>query len=150
MATLTVTHTESLTLNGADRGSVKTLIIDGINSVYETIFPLSTDSTNILQLASAPAGEGSFKLDVENIKYMRFTNLDTSLDIYLAFGTNAGSGNHFTIKILPGETFVTSSPDNYMGTVSGGVLAYSFADLLSISAKSSEGTPSLEVFAAGV
>jgi hypothetical protein len=149
MATLTVTHTESLNLNGADRGSTKSLTIDSVTTVYETVFPLSTTSTNILQFATAVEGASSFKLDVENIKYMRFTNLDATNDIYLSFGTATGDADHFAINISPGETFLTSSPDDYMDVVIGGAVAYSFADVLSISAKTSAGTASLEVFAAG-
>jgi hypothetical protein len=152
MATLTVTHTESLNLNGADRGSTKSLIIDSVTTVYETVFPLSSTDTNILQLDALSEGGSSFKLDVASIKYMRFTNLDATNNIHLAFGTAAGSGNHFTIVIKPLETFLTSGPDNYMGTVTGGTLTYSFADLLSINAKTETAntTASLEVFAAGV
>ena len=149
MATLTVTHTESLSLNGADRGSTKSLIIDGVNTVYETVFPLSTSSTNILQFASAVEGSTSFKLDVENIKYMRFTNLDATNDIYLVFGEGAGDSNHFVIKIKASETFLTSSPDDYMD-IGTAAPDFTFADVLSIDAKTSAGTASLEVFAAGV
>lgn len=149
MAILTVTHTESLSLDGVNRGSTKALTIDEITTVYETVFPLSTTSTNILQFASTVEGSASFKLDVENIKYMRFTNLDATNDIYLAFGTAAGDSDHFIIKIKAGETFLTSSPDNYMD-IGTAAINYSFADVLTIDAKTSANTASLEVFAAGV
>jgi len=149
MAILTVNHTENLTLNGVDRGSTKIFTIDEITTVYETVFPLTTSITNILQFASAVEGGATFKLDVENIKYMRFTNLDASNDIYLAFGTAVGDGENFAIKIKAGETFLTSSPDNYMDTVTNVSTGFTFADVLSINAQTSSGTASLEVFAAG-
>ncbi len=148
MAILTVTHAESLEIEGVSRGSTKTLTIDEITTVYETVFPLTTSSTNILQFASTVEGSSSFKLDVENIKYMRFTNLDATNDIYLVFGEGAGDSNHFVIKIKPGETFLTSSPDDYMD-IGTAAPDFTFADVLSIDAKTSAGTANLEVFAAG-
>tara|TARA_R100000951_G_C2493020_1_gene135053 strand:+ start:160 stop:489 length:330 start_codon:yes stop_codon:yes gene_type:complete len=105
MSTLTVTHTESLSLNGADRGSVKTLIIDGIASVYETVFTVSTVNMNILKFANNPAGSSNFKLDTDKTKYIRFSNLDDTSKIYLAFSkerdSDVNNAEIFQITILP-------------------------------------------------
>ena len=154
MSTLTVTHTESLSLNGADRGSVKTLIIDGIASVYETVFTVSTANMNILKFANNPAGNSNFKLDTDKTKYIRFSNLDDTSKIYLAFSKEHDDVNNaeiFQITILPGESFVISSPENYMDVTTGSdTPAYDFGSLAAVAAKSDSGTPSLEIFAAGI
>ena len=154
MSTLTVTHTESLSLNGADRGSVKTLIIDGIASVYETVFTVSTVNMNILKFANNPAGSSNFKLDTDKTKYIRFSNLDDTSKIYLAFSKERDdviNAEIFQITILPGESFVISSPENYMDvTTESDTPAYVFGSLAEVNAKSDSGTPSLEIFAAGI
>ena len=155
MSTLTVTHTESLSLNGADRGSVKTLIIDGIASVYETVFTVSTVNMNILKFANNPAGSSNFKLDTDKTKYIRFSNLDDTSKIYLAFSkerdSDVNNAEIFQITILPGESFVISSPENYMDvTIATDIPDYVFGSLAEVDAKSDSGTPSLEIFAAGI
>ena len=45
MATLSVTITESVTLNGSDRGSTNSLSITGVNDVYHRIVSCPDDMT---------------------------------------------------------------------------------------------------------
>ena len=43
MATLTVTHTENLTLNGSEEGKTNTQSITGINDVYKRVVTCTND-----------------------------------------------------------------------------------------------------------
>ncbi|MAO19594.1 MAG: hypothetical protein CMJ25_02480 [Phycisphaerae bacterium] len=110
---------------------------------------------NILKFANNPAGSSNFKLDTDKTKYIRFSNLDDTSKIYLAFSkerdSDVNNAEIFQITILPGESFVISSPENYMDVTTGSdTPAYDFGSLAAVAAKSDSGTPSLEIFAAGI
>ena len=72
-ATLTVTLSESLTLNGADHGSTKKIQIGGVNEVSKRIMTVATGGTQVYAGASA-AAYGTFV--TADVKYVRITNLD--------------------------------------------------------------------------
>ena len=78
MADLTTTITESVTLNGAIRGTTNTITTTGIVDVFERILTCThSQTTTIATFASTPhASAGA--LDVENAKYIRITNLDST------------------------------------------------------------------------
>ena len=87
MADLTTTLTESVTLNGAIRGTTNTITTTGIVDVFERILTCThSQTTTIATFASTPhASAGA--LDVENCKYIRVTNLSTTEDMKLALVT---------------------------------------------------------------
>ena len=57
-ATLTVTHTESVTLNGVDRGVTNTLTIASINEVDHRIVTVDTSAARTLLTLGATVGAG--------------------------------------------------------------------------------------------
>ena len=57
-ATLTVTLTEKIELNGVDHGSTNTLEIGSINEVSKRIVTAPTTETAILSFAAAYGGHG--------------------------------------------------------------------------------------------
>ena len=59
MATLNVTHTESLTLNGQEQGSTNTLAITGINNVDKRIVSVPTSEVVLVSFSTAVAA-GTF------------------------------------------------------------------------------------------
>jgi hypothetical protein len=73
-ATLTVTHTEALTLNGVDRGVANTLTIASVNEVDHRIVTVDTSADRTLVNLAATVGAGSFINS--NVKYIRLTNKD--------------------------------------------------------------------------
>ena len=73
-ATLTVTVTESLTLNGSDHGSTKKMTIAGVNEVSKRIITTLTTGTQIYKGHETVASFGQFIYS--NVKYIRITNLD--------------------------------------------------------------------------
>ena len=73
-ATLTVTLTESITLNGAEHGSKKKMSISGVNEISKRIMTVATTGTQVYAGSSA-AAYGTFV--TANVKYLRITNLDT-------------------------------------------------------------------------
>tara|TARA_R110000824_G_scaffold197179_1_gene380572 strand:- start:941 stop:1420 length:480 start_codon:yes stop_codon:yes gene_type:complete len=115
MATLNVTITEELTLNGADRGSVNTLSVSSVTQVYHRIVtcPASQDTTVATFASTADDSTGAAgSIDVGDVKYIRLTNLDSSnaINLSLQVGTTDGgdgaADESATILIAAGRSFV--------------------------------------------
>ena len=90
-ASMTVTVSESLILNGVNQGSTKKMTIAGINEVSKRIIRVlaSTDSTQIYQGHETVASHGQFIYG--EVKYIRITNLDAdnSVVIHIEDSTNS-------------------------------------------------------------
>ena len=118
MATLTVTHTESLTLNSAEQGNTNTLTIASINDVYKRIVlcPANVDTTVFRSGVTVDVTDSS--MDVQDVKYIRLTNLDGSNSVNLNLqidttesGSGASAANETaTILLAAGESFVMGTP----------------------------------------
>tara|TARA_R110002020_G_scaffold227539_12_gene438182 strand:- start:527 stop:1006 length:480 start_codon:yes stop_codon:yes gene_type:complete len=125
MATLTVTHTESLTLNSAEQGNSNTLTIASINDVYKRIVlcPANVDTTVFRSGVTVDVTDSS--MDVQDVKYIRLTNLDGSNSVNLNLqidttesGSGASAANETsTILLEAGHSFV-------MGTSHDSIAAY--------------------------
>jgi len=118
MATLTVTHTESVTLNGAARGSTNSLSITGVDDIYHRIITVPTGDTTIATFHSVVTASDA-SLDLAHAKYIRVTNLDGSAAVVLQLQiTNADSAadENAAIKVGPGESFLLGNMDAGIGS----------------------------------
>ena len=109
MADLTTTLTESVTLNGAIRGTTNTITTTGIVDVFERILTCAhSQTTTIATFASTPhASAGA--LDVENAKYIRITNLSTDQDMKLAIVT---INTNYQVTVRAGASHILFQGDN--------------------------------------
>ena len=109
MADLTTTITESVTLNGAIRGTTNTITTTGIVDVYERILTCAhSQTTTIATFASTPhASAGA--LDVENAKYIRVTNLSTDQDMKLAIVT---TNTNYQVTLRAGASHILFQGEN--------------------------------------
>ncbi len=73
-ASLTVTITESITLNGSNMGATNTLTVASINEINQRI--VSLDATNVRTLFEFGSAIGSGTYIAANVKYIRITNKD--------------------------------------------------------------------------
>lgn len=117
MATLSVTITESVTLNGKDRGSENILEISSVNEVFHRIVtcPSGVDTTVATFRSATNVADGA--LDVEDVKYIRVTNLDTSNPINLSLQIDAGEDDSAadesaTILVEAGKSFIMGAPSD--------------------------------------
>ena len=103
MADLTTTITETVTINGTNRGTTNTLTTTGIVDVFERILTCShSNTTTIATLASTPhASAGA--LDVENLKYLRISNLSTDQDMKLALVT---TNTNYQVTVRAGGSHI--------------------------------------------
>ena len=115
MATLTVTVTESVTLNGAARGSTNSRSITGVDDIYHRIVTLADDLSNATLVSFKQSGvtgaDGAMARD--NVKYVRITNLDTTnpvilnLQVIAAMNDAVGDQNA-GILLEAGQSFMMS------------------------------------------
>ena len=104
MATLTVTLSEALTLNGKEQGSVNTKTISDITQVLKTIVECPTSEINLLTFASAATGIST--LDQDDVEYVRLTNLDTSNYITIGIETTADADSVAAFRLDAGRSFI--------------------------------------------
>ena len=147
-ATLTVTLTEAITLNGYDQGSTNTLTIASVNEVSKRIVTATTTEQEVLAFGTAVAA-GTFLED--KVVYFRITNLDDTNHVVLTFKSE---GNHeFAVKLDKGQSFI------YNGDISGGVvdtmdaidgsgLTVSLGDLVNVTADADTASCDMEIFVA--
>ena len=141
-ATLTVTHTEALTLNGVDRGVTNTLTIASVNEVDHRIVSVDTSAARTLVSTAATVGAGTFINS--NVKYIRLTNKDDTN--FVTIGILRASAEAVYLKLEAGQTFCFYNDDIEIdddGIVNGG-----FAQFDTINAQANSAAVDLEVFVA--
>ena len=155
MANLTVTVSESVTLNGAVRGNTNELTITGIEHVMERIvtIPATVDATVLVAKSGVNTSDGA--IDIQDTKYIRITNLDSTNSVHLSFQLDAnendsGADNSVTILLEAGKTFMLGTPHDAIGVDDdSNTLQTSLADVESILVDSFTNAVKLEVFVAG-
>ena len=83
-ATLTVTLTESITLNGSPQGSTNTLSIGSIKEIYKRIVRCIDDNDCTIATFQTATHTADNAIDLEDVRYIRLTNLDASNSINLS------------------------------------------------------------------
>ena len=143
-ANLTVTVTDSVTLNGQSYGNTNTLTVSSIDEVYSRVVEVPISAfTSVLELAAA-SGQGVLK--ATDVKYIRITNLDDTNYVNLkVFGSDA-----MVIKLEAGKSFILGgvSFDAAAVDIAQGAVSHNAAFI--ISAEASVAACDLEVFAATI
>ena len=160
MATLNVTITEELTLNGADRGSTNNLSVASVTQVYHRILTLpanggsGTTDTTISNFRSAVTGADS-ALDDDDVKYIRVTNLDSSnsvtLSLQLAADGDSAASTTASILVEAGKSFLMGTPhDGIQVSDANATIITTLVDLESLLVDPGANAVQVEVFIAGV
>ena len=76
MATLRVTHTEDIILEGKQQGSSKGMLFENISDVYSRVFSFKQGTITSLYTTHADTVSGAV-FDDGSVKYVRITNLGT-------------------------------------------------------------------------
>ena len=157
MANLTVTHTESITLNGQQFGGTNIFTVAGINNIYKRIVtcPANVDTTILRTGVTVDVTDSS--MDVQNVKYIRITNLDSSNPVNVNLqidvtesGSGASAANETnTILLAAGESFVMGTPhDSIAAYDADASVQTTLHDLESILIDPSANAVKMEVIAA--
>ena len=143
-ATLTVTHTEAVTLNGVDRGVTNTLTIASINEISHRIVTIDTAAARTLLTLGTTAGAGAFIKT--NIRYIRITNKDNTN--FVTLGMLDTSGDTAYVKVEAGQTFCMYNDDLEANT--SGAAFSAFSEIDTFNAQANTADVDLEVFIASV
>jgi len=146
-ATMTVTLTESIELNGTDQGATNTLSIGSIAEVSKRIVNIPTSEVEVVAMSTAVAS-GTF---IEStVMYIRLTNKDDTNHITLTFKDE--DATEVALLLDKGQSFI------YNGDLSAGVvdtmhaggsaLTVSLNDLVNITALADTAACDLEIFVA--
>jgi len=103
MADLTVTISESVTINGALRGSVNSITTTDIVDTYERVLTAAHSQTTTICTFAATPHTSAGALDVENCKYLRVSNLSTTEDMKLALVT---TNTNYQVTVRAGGSHV--------------------------------------------
>ena len=158
-ATLTVTLTESVTLNGSNQGSTNTVTISSINEIYKRIVTcLANVDTTVAHFNTQVDVEDS-GIDTQDTKYIRVTNLDDTNSVNLNLQvdtTESGSGDAdpnetATILLAAGESFIMGTPHDSIAVYdTDASVQTTLLDLESILIDPGSNAVDVEVFVASV
>ena len=150
-ATLTITLTESIELNGVEQGGTSTKTISSVNEVSKRIVTVTSTEAEVIAFHASAISSGTF---IEgDVRYIRFTNLDDTNFIVLTFKNE--NDDEFAIKLDAGHSFI------YPGDNSGGVvdtmdaiaatgLTLALGDLVNVTADADTASCDMEIFVASV
>ena len=103
MADLTVTVTENVILNNERRGSTNTVTIADILNTFERMVVCAhSQTTTIATFATAPYTSAG-AIDVENVRYIRVTNLDAEGALVLGVVT---TNTNYQVRLTPGTSHI--------------------------------------------
>ena len=144
-ATLTVTVTESISLNGRDQGATNSFTVASINEVYKHIATATTTATTFLKFGTA-ASAGT--LIREDVSYLRLTNLDDTN--FVTVGLSDDSADTAYFKLEKGQSIIIGGTDEGpqvdIHATAGAFAAWASVDSLILDADTA--SCDVEIFAA--
>ena len=153
MATLNVTHTESIILNNQEFGATNSISFTGITEVSKRVLTITTAESVIATFSSAVASAGHYI--AANVRYIRFTNKDGTNFITLTFRNQ--DNDEVAIKLDAGQSLIFNGDnDNGMSAVfnatqdADAASDTAFGSLTNIQADANTGSCDLEMFIASV
>ena len=147
-ATLTLTVKESIELNGVEQGSTNTKTIASVTEISKRI--VNVPASEVVAIAISTAiGAGQFHED--DVKYLRFTNLDDTNFVTLTFKNE--NNDEFAIKVDAGHSFIYPADNsdgvkNTMDGIDGSGLTVSLGDLVNVTAAANTAACDMEIFVA--
>ena len=116
MATLKVKLLEDIILSNQDYSSKRTFEISSISNIFKRIVTLASgDDATVLVFKSTTASADA-ALDLQNVKYIRITNLDSSNSVNISLQLDSGEDNSaadlsITHLLEAGRSFLMGAPD---------------------------------------
>jgi len=144
-ATLSVTVSESISLNGKDQGAVNSFTIASINEIYKHIVTATTSVTTFLKFAAAASAGTLIRTDVS---YLRLTNLDDTN--YVTVGIQDDGADTAFFKLEKGQSIILGGtdegPEVEIHASAGSFGAWASVDSLTLTANTA--SCDVEIFAA--
>tara|TARA_R100000005_G_C4999493_1_gene206251 strand:+ start:3707 stop:4177 length:471 start_codon:yes stop_codon:yes gene_type:complete len=156
MADLVVTLTESVLINGTQRGSNNTLTITDIEHTFERVvtIPANSDGTVLLTKDTIASSDGA--TDIQDTKYIRVTNLDSTNNVNLSLQIDVNNNDSVadasaSISLPAGHSFIMGTPHDAINVNSENAsIVTAMKDLESIIVDSADQNVKVELFVAGI
>ena len=146
MATLTVTHSESLVLDGRNRSASKTFSITNIEEIYERTLTVPISTPTVLVAFDSTVEGTAVELPVATAKYIRITNADSANIVEIGVITNA---TNYQVTLSPGQSHVLGAAEALMLAEADADPSFgTMADLVSIEAQAVSSAATVEVYIA--
>jgi hypothetical protein len=111
MADLVVTISESVTINGALRGSANSITVGSILDTFERVVTCPHSNTTTVATFATNVYDSAGAIDAQGVKYIRLTNLSATYDIELAV---VGAATLYQVLIPAGNSHVLARADDVM------------------------------------
>ena len=116
MATLNVTITEEMTLNGKDQGNTNTLSIPSVTAVINRIMTIDNTEEDILNFQAAREAAGA--IEDGTLQYLRLTHIGAANTVNLRV-QSTGDTKEYIVQLAAGESFMLFN-DNARDVNTGG------------------------------
>ena len=116
MATLNVTITEEMTLNGKDQGNTNTLSISTVSAVINRIMTIDSTEEDILNFQDDREAAGA--IEDTTLQYLRVTHISSANTVNLRI-QSTGDAKEYIVQLAAGESFMLFN-DNAMDVNTGG------------------------------
>ena len=147
-ATMTVTVKESVELNGYEQGATNDYTIASIAQVSKRQIQCSASNTTTVASFAASVHTSVHAFDVEDVKYIRVTNLDDTNPLELAV---VGAATLYQVELAAGESHILGNPDAIMLAEADTSPSFgTMADIASIQVNPGSNEVDVEVFIASV
>jgi|TARA_R100001129_G_scaffold130689_1_gene92520 hypothetical protein len=111
MATLTITLTESVSLNDREQGATNSFTVSNVDEVMKRIVTCPASATTTVATFATATSTSANAIDVNDCKYIRITNLDSTNSVELAV---VGAATLYQVALAAGQSHVLGSPDDLM------------------------------------
>ena len=145
-ATMTVTITESVSLNGTDQGGTNSFTVANVDEVYKRILTCPASNTTTIATFNSDAHGAANAIDIEDSKYIRVTNKDNTNAVELAV---VGAATLYQVTLAAGQSHILGSADGLMLSEADTSPSFgTMADLASIQVNPGGNAIDVEVFVA--
>ena len=116
MATLKVKLLEDIILSNQDYSSKRTFEISSISNIFKRIVTVAADDDATVLVFKSTTAAADAALDLQNVKYIRITNLDSSNSVNISLQLDSGEDNSaadlsITHLLEAGRSFLMGAPD---------------------------------------
>ena len=144
--TLKVKIQEDIVLDNQDYGSKRILEISSIDEVYKRIVTCPASQTTTVVVFNSNVYGANGAIDVEDSKYIRITNLDSSNAVEIGL---VGAATNYQVTLAAGQSHILGSADDLLLAEADTSPSFgTMTDLGKISCRPNGSAVNLEVFVA--
>ena len=156
-ADLKVKITETCVLNGKDQGGTTELTISSINEIYKRIISCPANAETTLAHFHSSVADGTLApLDIDDVRYIRVTNLDDTTSVTLSLQSDVGEDDSAadestSLLLEAGKSFMMGAPNDGIGISDADAnLVTDLVDLESLVIFTGSDAIDVEIFVASV